>query len=411
MNILSNNTNGKILKNDVLALSQEAKKAKQKDNSVVNATIGSLFNEEGKFYTFENVDKLVKSLPNEDFYSYSPSNGNAEFHNAVTDWVFGDYCDVVTKNMYCESIPTPGGTGAVSNALFNSLDPGQTLLLPDIYWGPYKNMAESNCLELMEYPLIADGKFNLKGFIECCEEIIAKQGKVVTILNDPCNNPTGFSLTNEEFAELIEYMNSKKEVVFNMIYDIAYFDYYNFGMKEARKKFELMLNSNNNILFNIAFSCSKTFSVYGLRLGAQIILSKNEKFVKDIYASTCFLARTRWSNVSKPGLSMMVQIYKNKELKAKIQEELTTAAKIVRKRSDLFVEEANQLGLDCYPYSGGFFITVKCNDGIKVAEDLKQEKVYVLGLKKAIRIAVCSIPTIEVLGLAAKIKKVIDKNA
>ena len=219
MNILSNNTNGKILKNDVLALSQEAKKAKQKDNSVVNATIGSLFNEEGKFYTFENVDKLVKSLPNEDFYSYSPSNGNAEFHNAVTDWVFGDYYDVVTKNMYCESIPTPGGTGAVSNALFNSLDPGQTLLLPDIYWGPYKNMAESNCLELMEYPLIADGKFNLKGFIECCEKIIAKQGKVVTILNDPCNNPTGFSLTNEEFAELIEYMNSKKEVVFNMIYE------------------------------------------------------------------------------------------------------------------------------------------------------------------------------------------------
>ena len=58
MNILSNNTNGKILKNDVLALSQEAKKAKQKDNSVVNATIGSLFNEEGKFYDYIDKTKI-----------------------------------------------------------------------------------------------------------------------------------------------------------------------------------------------------------------------------------------------------------------------------------------------------------------------------------------------------------------
>ena len=122
MNIISRNAKGKILKNDVLALSQEAKKAKQLDNSVVNATIGSLFDDNGVFYTFKNVDKLIKELPNEDFYSYSPNNGNADFHSAVTHWVFGNFYDEVINNLSCESIPTPGGTGAVSNALFNALD-------------------------------------------------------------------------------------------------------------------------------------------------------------------------------------------------------------------------------------------------------------------------------------------------
>lgn len=404
MEILSKSSQGKILKNDVLALSQEAKAAKKKDNSVINATIGSLFNDDGVFYTFKHVDELIKTLPNEDFYSYSPNNGNKDFHDAVTNWVFGKYYNDVIDNMTCESIPTPGGTGAVSNGLFNSLDSGETLLLPNIYWGPYKNMAESNEFKIMEYPFIVNDKFNIEGFIECCEEIIKKQGKVVTILNDPCNNPTGYSLSLEEFDQIVEYMNSKKDAVFNMIYDIAYFDYYTLGKDKAREKFKLMTKSNDNVVYNIAFSCSKTFSVYGLRLGAQIIVSKNKKFVKDIYDSTCFLARTRWSNVSKAGLSMMIKINKDEQLKKLICEEIDEAIEVVKNRGKLFVKEAEECGLDIYPYSGGFFITVFSDDGLKFAEELKKVGIYVLGFKKAIRIAICSVPKFELIGLAKRIK-------
>ncbi len=410
MNILSKSATGKVLKNDVLALSQEAKKAKAIDNTVVNATIGSLYDDNGKFYVFDNVDKLVKSLSNEDFYSYSPNNGNSSFHNAVTKWVFGNNYDYVLTNMYCESIPTPGGTGAVSNSLYNSLDSGETLLLPDIYWGPYKNMAESNGFSILEYQFIKNNKFNIEEFKKACLEIIKKQGKVVTILNDPCNNPTGYSLTIEEFEEIINFANEQKNVAFNIIYDIAYFDYYESDNEDARDKFNVMTKTNENILFNIAFSCSKTFSVYGMRLGAQIILSKNKEFVKSIYDSTCFLARTRWSNVSKAGLSMMIEINNNLELKEKIIAEIKTAVKVVNNRAKLFVEEANECGLEIYPYSGGFFITVFANDGYKLAEQLKQDKIFVLGFKKAIRIAICSVPIFELKGVAKIIKDRIIKG-
>lgn len=405
MNIISKNAQGKILKNDVLALSQEAKAAKLKNNEVINATIGSLYNDDGIFYTFKNVDKLIKGLSNEDFYSYSPSNGNKDFHQSVTHWVFGNYYDDIINSMYCESIPTPGGTGAVSNSLFNALDMGETLLLPNIYWGPYKNMADSYGLNVLEYPFIVNNKFNIQGFIYCCEEILKKQDKIVTILNDPCNNPTGYSLSLFEFEQLIDYMNSKENVSFNIIYDIAYFDYYLLGKDEARKKFALMKKSNKNILYNIAFSCSKTFSVYGLRLGAQIILSNNKEFVNEIYSSTCFLARTRWSNVSKAGLSMMIKIYKDENIRSQISAEINQAITVVKNRALLFTEEAKECNLDIYPYSGGFFITVHANDGMKLAEILKSKGIYVLGYKKAIRIAICSIPIYEVKGLANKIKQ------
>lgn len=410
MNIISKNAQGKVLKNDVLALSQEAKKAKLNDSTVINATIGSLYNDNGEFYTFKNVDKLIKELSNEDFYSYSPSNGNKDFHDSVTHWVFGNYYNDIINKMYCESIPTPGGTGAVSNSLFNSLDLGETLLLPDIYWGPYKNMADSYGLNVVEYPFIVDNKFNIDGFISCAEKIIAKQGKLVTILNDPCNNPTGYSLSLSEFQSLIDYMNSKENVAFNVIYDIAYFDYYLLLKDEARKKFLLMTQSNDNILYNIAFSCSKTFSVYGLRLGAQIILSNNKEFVNEIYSSTCFLARTRWSNVSKAGLSMMVKLYKDSNIRNLICNEIDEAVNVVKNRALLFTKEAEECDLKIYPYTGGFFITVFANNGIELAEKLKQHKIYVLGYKKAIRIAICSIPVHEIKGLASKIKKVINDN-
>lgn len=410
MNILSKSATGKILKNDVLALSQEAKKAKAIDNTVVNATIGSLYDDSGKFYVFDNVDKLIKGLSNEDFYSYSPNNGNANFHKSVTKWVFGKNYDFVINNMYCESIPTPGGTGAVSNSLYNSLDAGEILLLPNIYWGPYKNMAQSNSFEILEYPFIVDGKFNIDGFKNACLEIIKKQGKVVTILNDPCNNPTGYSLSMEEFNQIIAFANEQKDAIFNIIYDIAYFDYFYSETIDARDKFNIMTKANENILFNIAFSCSKTFSVYGMRLGAQIILSKNKQFVKDIYDSTCFLARTRWSNVSKAGLSMMIEIDNNQQLKEKILLEISEAVKIVNNRAKLFVEEATACNLDIYPYSGGFFITVFSEDGYKLAEELKKDKIFVLGFQKAVRIAICSVPTFELKGVAKRIKQRILKG-
>ena len=69
-----------------------------------------------------------------------------------------------------------------------------------------------------------DGEgFNLKGFIEKANEIIAKQGKLVFFLNDPCNNPTGYTMTEEEFLSLIDYLNSTK-VPCVMVYDCAYMD-------------------------------------------------------------------------------------------------------------------------------------------------------------------------------------------
>lgn len=401
--IISTRCEGIALVGDGLALSGIAKKHKLKDPSVINATIGTLYGEDGIFYRMNNVNKTLKNMNDENFYTYSSADGGADYQNAVINWVLNGKKEELLKEMYVNAIATPGGTGAVNNALFISLDEKETLLLPDLYWAPYKNMVIINKNDIVNYTFIKDGKFNLDGFKEKAEMIVKKQGKLVSILNDPCNNPTGYSLSLKEFEELINFLNSLN-CPCTLIYDIAYFDYYVKGMNECRKKFSLMKKANKNVMFNIAFSASKTFSIYGLRLGAEIFLSKDEEAVKAAYGVACCLARTRWSNVNRAGISLLIEIDKNPELKEKIIKDIEKASTITKNRIELFTKEAKEADLDIYPVSGGFFASVKCEDGNVLAEKLKEKKIYVLPFAKAIRIALCSIPLNEIEGLAKRIK-------
>ncbi len=406
--IISSRCEGVRLVGDGLALGGIAKKHKAQDPSVINATLGTLYDEQGKFYRMENVDKVIKNFNDDSFYQYSPSDGGTEFCKAAIKWVFGNELDKM-NNSHIKCVATPGGTGAVNNALYIALDPNETLLLPDLYWSPYLKMADVNKVNVTNYDMIIDNKFNLEGFKEKALEIVNKEGKLVTILNDPCNNPTGYSLSEEEFENLIEFLNSIN-VPCTIVYDIAYFDYFVDGMEACRKKFSLMNKANENVLFNIAFSASKTFSIYGLRLGAEIFVSKNEEVVNEAYDIANCLARTRWSNVNRAAVNLMVEVGKNSDLKEKVINDIKEASALMQKRIALFNDEAKSIGLDIYPVTGGFFACVRCEDGNKLAAQLQKEKIYVLPFDKVIRIALCSIPCEEIKGLASKIKECIDKS-
>ena len=49
--------------------------------------------------------------------------------------------------------------------------------------------------------------FNITSFKETCREVMARQGKVLAIINDPCHNPTGYSMTVEEWNQVIDFCN------------------------------------------------------------------------------------------------------------------------------------------------------------------------------------------------------------
>lgn len=114
----------------VFVIVDKAKKAKEEvgAENVVDATIGSLYSEDGKLVALDTVFESLKKQDNRVLAKYATSfTGNPDFQKAVYDWVLDG-----NSKLYHEVIATPGGTGAVGMVVNECLEEGQTIILPEI---------------------------------------------------------------------------------------------------------------------------------------------------------------------------------------------------------------------------------------------------------------------------------------
>ncbi|MGD9604633.1 MAG: pyridoxal phosphate-dependent aminotransferase [Bacilli bacterium] len=407
MKILAKHAQGKILKGDAFQISTAAKNAKKNDPSVIDCTLGIYLNEEHEFKTFPTVKKYLHNLPDDLVFDYSTSDGGLEFADAVINWVLGSERQTLEKTALIKAIPTPGGTGALNSLVANSLDEGETLLFPNLSWGPYTGIAQNRNLKIEKYSFFKNNKFNLNGFMESADKIIEREGKLVTIINDPCNNPTGYTLNSEELQTIINYINFKN-VPTLLIYDAAYLDFAYESRLTIRQRFGLLERLDANTVVGIAFSASKSFAAYGQRLGAQILIGKDQEMVNDLYNAANFTARNNWSNCNKGLINLIIGMNKDKELKEAYLKELNGVVGTIKKRSQLFLEQAKAINLITFPYHGGFFVTIPCKDRDLALELLKNNaKLYLLPFESSVRVALCSVALNDVDGLALRIKQAI----
>ena len=139
MNFVKDSVNQEPIVDTVFVIVDAAKKAKEKfgEDAVVDATIGSLYDEEGRLVALPSVFESLKNLDNRVLAKYAASfTGNPDFKDHVKKWVLQD-----RSSLYTDVIATPGGTGAVGMVVNECLDPGQTLIIPEIAWGSYALMA------------------------------------------------------------------------------------------------------------------------------------------------------------------------------------------------------------------------------------------------------------------------------
>lgn len=410
MKIISKHSSGRKLKQDGYQISAIAKAKKLVDDSVVDCTLGTFFYEDGGFRGHKTVKKVDASLTDRERFSYAISEGGKDFEEAVKKWFFKHTLEDVEKELLVKVVPTPGGTGALYSSVFNSMDPGETILIPEPCWGPYLTISRNLGYEIERFFLFKDDKFDLEGFIEKCEKVKAKQNKLVIMLNDPCNNPTGYTMDEEELKALIEYLNSDPTVPCTLIYDTAYLDMAIEGMDKVRDRLKVFALAKENVFTSIIFSASKTLFIYGERLGAQIILGKNKENVIDYFNACVYTARSTWSNCNHGMMSLFVKINDSEELKKELDEEINQVVNVLKERSEIFLKETKEVGLVTYPYKSGFFITIPCKNNQVVFEKLiEKEKVYLTLSDNSVRVAICSVPKKEVYGLAGKIKSVIDE--
>jgi aromatic-amino-acid transaminase len=376
--------------------------AEQGKDKVINATIGSLLNDEGELVVLESVAEVVNTLKPVQYADYAPIGGVVSFKEAVQKAAFGSY----QPKAYVEAMATPGGTGALHNTMINYSKIGDKILTTDWHWAPYNTIAGEIGRSVETFEMFdGEGKFNVAGFAAKVKELVAAQGSLVIILNTPAHNPTGYSLTDADWdgvmAAIKEEAANAESIV--LLVDVAYIDFA--GDEEEHRKFLPKLEDvPANVMSVIGYSLSKTFTLYGTRCGAAICLAQTPEIAAEFIRVNEFSARAAWSNAARISQQILSDIYSDETLLNKVGAERAVYRDMLIQRGRAFAEESEKIGLEIVPFDAGFFVSVPCDNADEIAKKLEAEGLFILPLKKGLRISVASISEAACRKIPAMIK-------
>lgn len=274
-------------KDVIFALNAEATRRKQAGESIVNATIGSLMNDDGSLSVLTTVTKVLREVPASEWAAYAPIPGLPTFNQAVIEDTLSSQPALKAS---ATAVATPGGTGALRHAMMNYLQSGQALLTPNFYWGPYQTLAEEHERKVETFNMFTQaGGLDVAALDQKLTEQLKTQGRVLLILNDPCNNPTGYSMTRAEWKNVVEVLLKHADQPVTLLVDMAYWLYAGAGDHRAFLAELVPLLGKTGLLF--AWSGSKTFTHYGLRVGALVACEPDEKDRNATQAALAYACR------------------------------------------------------------------------------------------------------------------------
>lgn len=404
MFIKKSKDNSKLI-DTVFVVANKANAAKKEGKTIINASLGSLYDDDNNLVTFNTVYNQYRKLDNSYYAKYSSSfTGNNNFKEAIKNFVLENKF----INLKSKIIATPGGSGAIYLTIHNLLDQYEEIIIPNIGWTSYAIMAKENNLKTIYYQIFDENNnFYLLDLKNKIKESLTKQNKALVVINSPAHNPTGYSINDNDWEELVKFINEDckdKEVI--ILNDIAYIDYCS-NINKAKNYFSILDKLNSNALVVIAYSCSKAFTYYGMRLGAAILLHKDNKVLDNIFNAYDKSCRSIWSNSNNGAMESVTNIL-NDDLDSYLNEK-QTYINLIKERAKIIINEAKKEELNIYPYNDGFFITLKVDDSIKdkYHSALIDNNIYTVTVDNGVRIAICSLSINECKGLAKKLKEIL----
>ena len=374
--------------------------ASEGKEKVVNATIGALLDDDGELIVLSSVNDVFKKLSPKEFAEYAPISGTPEFKKAVKQDALRGY----EPKGFVEASATPGGTGAIRNTIANYTDRGDSVLVADWYWSPYGTIAAEQGRKVETFAFFNDErKFNAEDLKIKAESLLSRQQRLVIILNTPAHNPTGYSLTTEDWNNVktvLEVLPAEKKIT--LLVDVAYIDFAG-DEEEYRSFLPILEDMPENVLTLISHSLSKAYTLYGMRCGALICLAKTEEIAEEFKRVCEFSSRASWSNCARAPQVILSKIYSDHELKAKVFEERQGYREMLLRRGRAFEKAAAECGLEMVPFDAGFFASIPCSNPDEVAARLEKEGIFLVPLAKGLRVSVASVSEEVCCSLPARI--------
>ncbi len=375
----------------IFALNAIALERARAGESIVNATLGALMNDDGQlaimpavFEAYAKVDRRLAS-------AYAPIAGDERFLGAVVD-------DVLAGSPMADqaaAVATAGATGALHHAIVNFLEPGQALYTTSYFWGPYGIIATHTGRRVETFEMFDDrGRFDVEAFERGLEQLLREQGRALVVLNFPCHNPTGYSLDDEEWTGIADaLLRLGRTAPVTLLIDIAYDKY---GAPGKRRWVNPVASIVGTCTVLVAWTASKSFAQYGSRVGALIGISADDEERDRIQAALAFACRGTWSNCNHLGILGITELLLDPVLKASADAQREKLKTLLGERVTVFNREAERLGLPTPRYEGGFFVAVFTPNAETTAAAAREQGVFVVPMNGAVRVALCSTPKADV---------------
>ncbi len=245
---------------------------------------------------------------------YLPIDGIAAYDKAVQGLVFGDAASASGRIATVQGL---GGTGGlkIGADFLKRLSPEAKVLISDPSWENHRALFTNAGFQVESYPYYDAGKrgIDIDGLLTALNG--APAGTIV-VLHACCHNPTGYDLDAGQWQQVIATVRARKLVPF---LDMAY---QGFGQGIAEDGAVVQQFLGAGLDFFVSTSFSKSFSLYGERVGALSVVCASKDEAARVLSQLKIVIRTNYSNPPTHGATVVATVLTTPALRALWEEEL-----------------------------------------------------------------------------------------
>ena len=283
----------------------------------VNLGVGVYFDDNGKLPLLkcvQSVEKQMTDAPKP--RGYLPIDGVAAYDAAVKTLVFGADSEPL-KSGRVATVQGIGGTGGlkVGADFLKKLNPNAKVLISDPSWENHRALFSQAgfTVETYAYYDAAARGVNFAGMLA---DLQAAPPGTIVVLHACCHNPTGYDITAAQWDQVVSTVKAGQLVPF---LDMAY---QGFGHGIAQDGAVISKFVGAGLSFLVATSFSKSFSLYGERVGALSVLCENKDEADRVLSQLKICVRTNYSTPQIHGATVVATVLNTPALRAQWEEEL-----------------------------------------------------------------------------------------
>lgn len=300
----------------------------------VNLGVGVYFTDDGKLPVLKAVasaeqQRLAQIAPR----GYLPIEGIAAYDSAVQKLLFGANSPLLSQGQVV-TVQALGGTGALKLGadFLKRISPDSQVAISDPSWENHRALFESAGFKVVSYTYYDPNTkgLNFPGMIAALNALPAK---TIVVLHACCHNPTGADPTPEQWQEIAAIVKARGLVPF---LDMAY---QGFADGIEPDGYAVRLFGQSGQPFFVSSSFSKSFSLYGERVGALSIVDSSQEESARVLSQIKRVIRTNYSNPPTHGGMLVATVLNTPELRAQWEQELGDMRDRIKSMRQALVEQ------------------------------------------------------------------------